>query len=121
MPVESKLNRSAVTHVLHSRAVARRLLITAIIATCLGGPIVELFDRWDQSVQTGNDTEANVVVVALCVGVAFAIGTIAITSRLRALSSTSAGSLIRSRFDVHELAAVLAPAPTGSPPTILRV
>jgi hypothetical protein len=101
--------------------VARRLFIAAIIAIALGAPIVELFDSWDQSLQTGTDTEANVAVVALCVGVAFAIGTIVIGRRIRAFSSASAGRVIARRMAVRRLASVLAPIPTVSPPTILRV
>jgi hypothetical protein len=62
--------------------VARRLFITAIIAICLGGPIVEMFDRWDKTLQDGNDTEADVVVAALCIGVAFAVGTIVVAKRI---------------------------------------
>lgn len=100
---------------------ARRIFISAIIAISLGAPIVELFDGWDQSLQTGTDTEANVAVVALCIGVAFAIGTIVIAGRIRALSSTSAGRVIVRRVVIRQLASALAPVPTVSPPTILRV
>ena len=118
---DAKLNRDCVTRVLHSASVARRFFIAAIIAIALGAPIVELLDTWDQSLQTGSDTEANVAVVALCVGVAFAIGTIVIAGRIRALSSTSAGRVVMTRVAVRDVASVLAPVPTVSPPTILRV
>lgn len=100
---------------------ARRLIITGIIAICLGGPIAEIFDHWDQTMQDGNDTEANVVLAALCIGAALAIGTIVVANRIRAFSSTCAGPVIASRVVVHELASVLAPVPTSSPPTVLRV
>ena len=106
---------------LHSGAVARRVFIAAIIAISLGAPIVELFDSWDQSLQSGNDTEANVAVVVLCIGVAFAIGTVVIAGRIRTLSSTSAGRVIARRVVVRDVASALAPVPTVSPPTILRV
>jgi hypothetical protein len=106
--------------VLHSGSVVRRLFIAAIIGISLGAPIVELFDRWDHNLQSGTDTEANVVVVALCIGVAFAVGTVVVANRIRALSSTSAGRLITLPV-VHELESVLIPGPTVSPPTILRV
>jgi hypothetical protein len=33
--------------------------------------LVELFDNWDHTIQTGNDTEYALVVLALCVGVAY--------------------------------------------------
>jgi len=101
--------------------VARRLCIAAIIAISLGAPIVEMFDSWDQTLKDGNDTEANVVVVALCVGVAFAIGTIIVAGRIRSLSSTSAGCVITTRVAVRDLLSVLRPVPAASPPSVLRV
>lgn len=103
------------------RTVLRRLAIAAIVAISLGAPIAELFDTWDQTLQTGNDTEANVAIVALCIGVAFAIGTIVIVNRIRALASTSGRRVVLSRAVPREIASLLAPAPTVSPPAILRV
>ena len=80
-----------------------------------------MFDRWDHTVQDGNDTEADVVVAALCVGVAFAIGTIVVVNRIRSLSSTPAASLIVPRIVVNDIAPVLVATLASSPPTILRV
>lgn len=98
----------------------RRLAILAIVAVCLGGPTVELFDRWDNTVQDGNDTEANAVIVAICVGVALSIAGVAV-ARIRAFSLVSRRYLPVSfpiRFD---LATFDTPRPTVSPPTPLRV
>jgi hypothetical protein len=53
------------------RVRACRLIATVILVTCLVCPLVELFDNWDHTVQTGNDTEYALVVLALCVGVAY--------------------------------------------------
>jgi len=100
----------------------RRLFISAIVAIALGGPIVEMFDRWDQTLQDGNDTETDVVVVALCIGVAFAIGTIIIGGRIRALSLRCAGPVVAKRFALRHVASILlVPVPTSSPPAVLRV
>lgn len=121
IPASPKLNRSRVTRVLHSGSVARRLFIAAIIALLLGAPIAEMFDRWDQTMKDGNDTEANVVVAALCIGVAFAIGTLMIASRIRALSSTAAGRVIDPHAVLHDVASAFGPVPTVSPPTVLRI
>ena len=46
-------------------------LAALALLVCLICPIVELFDQWDHTVQTGNDTEYTLVVVGLCVGVAY--------------------------------------------------
>jgi hypothetical protein len=100
--------------------VLRRLAIVAILAISLGAPILELFDSWDQTLQTGSDTEANVAVVALCIGVAFSIGTIIVVNRIRALASASVSRVVLSRAAPREIAFLL-PAPTVSPPAILRV
>jgi len=32
-----------------------------------------MFDHWDHTLQTGNDTEYTLVVIALCVGLAFSM------------------------------------------------
>src|SRR5437879_2583792 len=52
---------------------SRAFRITAALAllTCLICPLVETFDTWDHTIQTGNDTEYGLVVLALCVGVAY--------------------------------------------------
>ena len=99
----------------------RRLAIAAILAISIGAPIVELFDSWDQTLQTGSDTEANVAVVALCVGVAFAIGTIVVINRIRVLASASARRVVLSLAPPRHIASFLTPAPTVSPPATLRV
>ena len=50
---------------------ASKIVTTAALLICLFCPIVESFDQWDHTVQTGNDTEYTLVVVGLCVGVAY--------------------------------------------------
>jgi hypothetical protein len=100
--------------------VARRLAIAVVLAIALGAPVAELFDSWDQTLQAGSDTEANMVVVVLCVGVAFAIGPIVIVNRIRALASSSAPPLVVLRAS-REIAFLHEPAPTVSPPAPLRV
>ena len=48
-----------------------QITVTLVLLTCLVCPLVELFDNWDHTIQTGNDTEYALVVLALCVGVAY--------------------------------------------------
>jgi hypothetical protein len=107
---------------LHCESVTlKRSGIAIILAICIGGPIVEMFDSWDHTLQDGNDTEANVVVVALCVGLVLSVATTVVIARIRALAATS-----RPRTDarrpVHRTGYFAAvPTPTVSPPTPLRV
>ena len=103
------------------RTVPKRLAIAAILTISIGAPIVELFDSWDQTLQTGSDTEANVAVVALCIGVAFAIGTIVVINRIRVLALASARRVVLSLAPPRQIASFLTPAPTVSPPATLRV
>jgi hypothetical protein len=49
------------------------LTATLVLAVCLAGQVAEVFDQWDHTLQTGNDTEYTLVVLALCVGVAYSL------------------------------------------------
>jgi hypothetical protein len=91
------------------------------MAICLGGPILEMFDSWDRTAQDGNDTETDAVVAALCVGVAFAIGSIVVVPHIRSLSAASGTPRTVPRIVVPPIASILLPTPTTSPPAILRV
>src|SRR6195256_5509948 len=53
------------------RSRSSRVTATLILMTCLICPLLETIDTWDHTVQTGNDTEYSLVVLALCVGVAY--------------------------------------------------
>src|SRR5258708_38077669 len=53
------------------RSRASRIIATVILVTCLVCPLVEMFDIWDHTIQTGNDAEYALVILALCVGVAY--------------------------------------------------
>ena len=46
-------------------------VVTIVLAVCLICPLVEMFDNWDHTIQTGNDTEYALVALALCVGAAY--------------------------------------------------
>lgn len=96
----------------------RRFAILAILAICIGAPLAELCDSWDQ---TANDTETNVVVSALCVGVAFAIGTMVVVSCIRALTSSTRRFVVTVQSAPITLIALTAPTPAARPPTPLRV
>jgi hypothetical protein len=65
----------------------RRLLAAVIVVICIGVPLVESFDTWDHTLSDGNDTEANVVIAALCVGLALsAAATLLAIARVRSPS-----------------------------------
>ena len=98
----------------------RRFAIVAILAVCLGAPIAEMCDQWDHTYQDGNDTETNVVVAALCVGLALSAAGL-VVSRVRAMSSTFVVHIF-ARARVGVTAPFFArPIATTSPPIPLRV
>jgi hypothetical protein len=102
------------------RVSARRFAIVAVLAICLGGPVVEMFDRWDHTLQDSNDTEANVVIAALCIGVALSVAGV-VVARLRAMSSDSDVHVFTSAPLRLTTAVAVPPNPASSPPTPLRV
>ena len=55
------------------RSRASQVIIGLVLLTCLVCPLVESFDHWDHTLQTGNDTEYALVVLALCVGVVYSV------------------------------------------------
>ena len=55
------------------RSQASRITVALVLLTCLFCPLLETFDTWDHTVQTGNDTEYTLVVLALCVGAAYSL------------------------------------------------
>ncbi len=50
-----------------------RITAALVLLTCLICPLLETFDSWDDTIQTGNDTEYTLVVLALCMGVAYSV------------------------------------------------
>jgi hypothetical protein len=59
-----------------------------ILVTCLVCPLVEMFDSWDHTLQTGNDTEYALVVLALCAGVTYSLARIVFKSPLGFLAKS---------------------------------
>src|SRR5258707_7535148 len=53
------------------RSWASRIVAMLVLLTCLICPLLETFDTWDHTIQTGNDTEYTLVILALSVGAAY--------------------------------------------------
>src|ERR1700730_2907852 len=53
------------------RRIATMLAVLFVLAACIVCPVMEMFDQWDHTLQTGQDTESAVMIVALCVGVLY--------------------------------------------------
>ena len=50
-----------------------RAIVPILLVTCFVCPLVEIFDHWDNTLQTGNDSEYALVIVVLCVGAAYSL------------------------------------------------
>ena len=99
---------------------ARRLAIGVILAIVIGAPAMETFDRWDHTLRDGNDREINLVIVALCVGVALSL-TGALLARVRASAGSRRCFLLNPESTLTTLLTSATPIPNGRPPTPLRV
>ncbi len=48
-----------------------KIVVYVILLTCLLCVVSEAFDRWDNSFQTGSETESSVLILALSLGTAY--------------------------------------------------
>ncbi|MGH9689857.1 MAG: hypothetical protein ACRD4C_01915 [Candidatus Acidiferrales bacterium] len=56
---------------------ASHLIATLALTICLVCPLLEVFDSWDHTLQTGIDNEYTLVILALTVGVAYSFASAA--------------------------------------------
>jgi hypothetical protein len=92
------------------------------LAICIVCPLVDLFDQWDNVLQTGNDTEYPLVILALCVGAAFVLGRLIVTLSPN-LPTSSVRYAIQSALNSIPffIAPTGLPLASASPPLSLRI
>jgi hypothetical protein len=105
------------------RSRASRITVTLALLTCLICPLLETFDTWDHTAQTGNDTEYALVVLALCVGVAYSFARFIVKSALLGFVAKSlfASCGQKSFFSAPSSFTSLPFDATSSPPIPLRI
>ena len=105
---------------MHSRT--SRAVVTLALLTCLICPVLEMFDRWDHTVQTGQDTEYTFVVLALCVGALYALAKLIVTFCPELTAARFISDFSRSEVSPFPIiwSAALAPL-SESPPLSLRI
>ncbi|PYU22947.1 MAG: hypothetical protein DMG30_13385 [Acidobacteria bacterium] len=112
-----------VSDTIHPMRARMSYVVVTVLLICLVCPVMQMFDRWDHEVQTGQDTESALVVVALCLGVTFSL--------VQAILKLYLGSpSVRKKTDCSPLSSsrqILIGAATSvlvsesPPPTILRI
>ena len=97
-------------------------VIALVLLTCLVCPVIELFDSWDRTMQTGGDTEYALVLLALCVGVVYCFKhlVVLLSQSLSALSLDSVSPCIEGSPLSGTCSLQLSLAPK-SPPLNLRI
>ena len=113
--------RHAILGAMQSRV--SRIIATVILITCLVCPLIEMFDNWDHTIQTGNDTEYALVVLALCAGVAYSFARFIFKSALLGFVAKSvfAPCAQKSFFSAPSSFPSLLFDATSSPPLALRI
>jgi len=101
--------------------VRRRLIqfgATFILTLCIWGQVSEIFDHWDNTLQTGNDVEYSTVMVALIAGAVIGFAHVAAI----VLRTVSATSYLLPLFATHSYITLSPAALIGqSPPPPLRI
>ena len=105
------------------RSRTSRIIATVILLTCLVCPLVDMFDNWDHALQTGNETEYSLLVLALCLGMAYSFARFILTFPL----FRSAGDLVSKLCACKPLPFALrvsffvSPIPLNPPTLALRI
>lgn len=93
-----------------------------VLAICLVCPVVEMFDCWDHTPQTGNDTEYTFVIVGLCFGALYTFARVGpkINPSLRAKTARAMDALVPvlARDSAQLVNAFISASP---PPVSLRI
>jgi hypothetical protein len=99
-----------------------RIAIGIVLLICLICPVVELLDNWDNTLQTGNDTEYTLVALALCIGIVFTLVRLAVTLLSNfPVSRINSGLLSLQNASFFLVALAMSGAASASPPLSLRI
>ena len=100
-----------------------QFVAAAVLLVCLVCPVLEMFDHWDKTEQTGNDTEYALVVLGLCIGVgySFARYIVQVAVRLRTRNHVLAKSAPRPTTFACVTSFFVIPIPLSPPILSLRI
>jgi hypothetical protein len=95
-----------------------RVLMIAVIATCLACPILQAFDHWDHAEAKGKDTESTFMVVAIAVGLAIPVASVVFQSTGATEAFVEPAGFV---FIWNQRVIANVPIPVSQPPPILRI
>lgn len=100
-----------------------QIVVAVALLICLVCPVIDLFDHWDHAFQTGNETEYNLVVVALCVGVGVSLAQLVFRFLSLALAASLGSNLtVKKAPRSGRLASFFVVSiPLSPPPLALRI
>jgi hypothetical protein len=100
-----------------------RVIAIIILVTCIVCPLVDLFDTWDHAIQTGNETEYALVVLALCVGLAYSFARFVLTFSLFRLAGDLVSQVCACKLFPFVLrgSSFVSPIPLSPPTLALRI
>jgi hypothetical protein len=94
----------------YNSAVARsRQVVVVLLLICVCCYVAEAFDTWDNTPQTGNDIEFNVVLIVLCIGIALVSFRLLLSPGRRLRRATVASFSPRLQDSQRESADILLP------------
>jgi hypothetical protein len=89
-----------------------------LLLVCFCSPLVEAFDYWDHTLQTGNDVEYSLVVLALVAGAALGLARVA---AIAAFNISSTHYTLPSLFSFRSCSQAPTASSGYSPPQPLRI
>ena len=100
-----------------------RIIAVVILVTCIVCPLVDLFDNWDHAIQTGNETEYALVVLALCVGLTYSFAGFVLTFPLFKLAGDLVSQVCACKLFQFVLcgSSFVSPIPLSPPALALRI
>ncbi len=102
------------------RSKLTRTVAIFVLAICLVCPLLEMFDHWDHTIQTGNDSEYALVVLALCVGASCSFARFLRKSPVASCLARIASVYMSFMFTPHSFSSLLLDA-TSPPSCALRI
>ena len=96
----------------------------AVIAlvVCFVCPVLEMFDQWDHTLQTGYETEYTLVLLALCVGMVCALARlIAVLSRNSSAAIVMSIACNLNGSPLFMIRPIALDSASGSPPLNIRI